>query len=162
MTRRLPLLALPLLLAACATPPQSQPPQTLYHYQLGEGMDDRPLSFADRVRFAVSPPNACALKDGTFWAIAWMRSGWPTRSRTLESSTVTGAAGSIAFRKSARSSASAGLRATGGDLPGEAGVVTVFEEDATGQRQLLPVGPRIIRQAALHLRQRLLDELLFG
>ena len=55
MTRRLPLLALPLLLAACATPPQSQPPQTLYHYQLGEGTDDRPLSLAqavDRVRDA--------------------------------------------------------------------------------------------------------------
>lgn len=55
MTRRLPLLALPLLLAACATPPQSQPPQTLYHYQLGEGTDDRPLSLAqavDRVKDA--------------------------------------------------------------------------------------------------------------
>ncbi|MGE6146396.1 ChaN family lipoprotein [Aeromonas media] len=55
MTRRLPLLPLPLLLAACATPPQSQPPQTLYHYQLGEGTDDRPLSLAqavDRVRDA--------------------------------------------------------------------------------------------------------------
>ena len=55
MTRRLPLLALPLLLAACATPPQSQPPQTLYHYQLGEGTDDRPLSLAqavDKVRDA--------------------------------------------------------------------------------------------------------------
>ncbi|MGS3137821.1 ChaN family lipoprotein [Aeromonas sanarellii] len=55
MTRRLPLLALPLLLAACATPPQSQPPQTLYHYQLGEGTDDMPLSLAqavDKVRDA--------------------------------------------------------------------------------------------------------------
>ena len=49
MTRRLPLLALPLLLAACATPPQSQPPQTLYHYQLGEGTDDSPLSLAQAV-----------------------------------------------------------------------------------------------------------------
>ncbi|QXC30531.1 ChaN family lipoprotein [Aeromonas sp. FDAARGOS 1409] len=49
MTRRLPLLALPLLLAACATPPQSQPPQTLYHYQLGKGTDDSPLSLAQAV-----------------------------------------------------------------------------------------------------------------
>lgn len=49
MTRRLPLLALPLLLAACATTPQSQPPQTLYHYQLGKGTDDSPLSLAQAV-----------------------------------------------------------------------------------------------------------------
>lgn len=46
MTRRLPLLALPLLLAACATPPQTEPPRTLYHYQLGEGQGDKPLSLA--------------------------------------------------------------------------------------------------------------------
>lgn len=44
MIRRLPLLALPLLLAACATPPQSDAPQTLYHYQLSAGQSDQPLS----------------------------------------------------------------------------------------------------------------------
>jgi hypothetical protein len=54
------------------------------------------------------------------------------------------------------------LRAAGGDLPRQAGIVAVFEQDAAGQCQLLPVSPRIIRQAALHLRQRLLDELVFG
>ena len=34
MIRRLPLLALPLLLAACATTPQNTPPETLYHARL--------------------------------------------------------------------------------------------------------------------------------
>lgn len=55
MTRRLPLLALPLLLAACATPQQTEVPQTLYHYQLGEGQDEQPLTLAqalDRVTYA--------------------------------------------------------------------------------------------------------------
>lgn len=46
MTRRLPLLALPLLLAACATPPQSEAPRTLYHYQLSEGQSEQPLNLA--------------------------------------------------------------------------------------------------------------------
>ncbi|MNI79245.1 hypothetical protein D3C73_1356910 [compost metagenome] len=53
------------------------------------------------------------------------------------------------------------LWATGGDLPGQPRVVTVLEQNAAGQRQLLSVSPRIIRQGALHLRKRLLDELLF-
>ncbi|WP_421292262.1 ChaN family lipoprotein [Aeromonas taiwanensis] len=44
MTRRLPLLALPLLLAACATPPQGGPPRTLYDYRLAEGDGDRSLT----------------------------------------------------------------------------------------------------------------------
>lgn len=47
MTRRLPLLALPLLLAACAIPPQGEPPRTLYHYQLAEGESDRSLTLAE-------------------------------------------------------------------------------------------------------------------
>jgi len=34
MIRRLPLLALPLLLAACATTPQNTPPETLYDARL--------------------------------------------------------------------------------------------------------------------------------
>lgn len=34
MIRRLPLLALPLLLVACATTPQNTPPETLYHARL--------------------------------------------------------------------------------------------------------------------------------
>lgn len=52
MIRRLPLLALPLLLAACATPPQAPAPHTLYHYQLSEGQSDASLSLSqalDRV-----------------------------------------------------------------------------------------------------------------
>ena len=39
MTRLLPLLTLPLLLAACATPP-SDDAGTLYHYQLSAGQSD--------------------------------------------------------------------------------------------------------------------------
>ncbi|MGL5072476.1 MAG: ChaN family lipoprotein, partial [Aeromonas salmonicida] len=39
MTRLLPLLILPLLLAACATPP-SDDAGTLYHYQLSAGQSD--------------------------------------------------------------------------------------------------------------------------
>ncbi|MNV73266.1 hypothetical protein D3C71_1664050 [compost metagenome] len=57
---------------------------------------------------------------------------------------------------------SAGLRTTGGDLSGKAGIVTMLEQDAAGQGQLLPGGPRIIRQGILHLAQRVLDQLLFG
>ncbi|MNN91945.1 hypothetical protein D3C81_2101360 [compost metagenome] len=56
----------------------------------------------------------------------------------------------------------AGLRPTGGDLSGQTGVVTVLEQNPAGQGQLLPVRPRIIRQAFLHLGQRLLDQLIFG
>ncbi|MGS3182650.1 ChaN family lipoprotein [Aeromonas taiwanensis] len=44
MTRRLPLIALPLLLAACAAPPQGEPPRTLYDYRLAEGDGDRSLT----------------------------------------------------------------------------------------------------------------------
>ena len=55
----------------------------------------------------------------------------------------------------------AGLWPAGGDLPGQTGVVAVFEQNAAGECQLLPVSPRIIRQRILHLHKRLLDQLLF-
>ncbi|MNL17134.1 hypothetical protein D3C87_1382110 [compost metagenome] len=57
---------------------------------------------------------------------------------------------------------SAGLRATGGDLPGQAGIMAILEQNAAGQGQLLSVGPRIIRERILHLAERLLDQLIFG
>ena len=43
-----------------------------------------------------------------------------------------------------------------------AGVVAVFKQYAASERQLLTVGPRIIRQGVLHLDQRLFDQLVFG
>ncbi|MNE57538.1 hypothetical protein D3C80_1525090 [compost metagenome] len=54
------------------------------------------------------------------------------------------------------------LWAAGGDLPGQASVMAILEQNAAGQGQLLPVGPRIIREGVLHLGQRLLDQLIFG
>ena len=51
----------------------------------------RPRSLADSVSAAVSPPKACAVKDGTFCDSATRRSGWPMDSRALASSTTTGA-----------------------------------------------------------------------
>lgn len=54
------------------------------------------------------------------------------------------------------------LRAARGDLPGEPGVVAGLEENPAGQGQLLPVSPRIIAEAAFHLLQRVLDQLILG
>ncbi len=56
-----------------------------------------PRSLADRVRAAVSPPKAWALNDGTFWARAWIMSGWPVFLRTSLPRTVIGAGLSTAF-----------------------------------------------------------------
>ena len=40
-------------------------------------LGERPRSAADSVRFAVSPPNCWAVKDGTLWPNCWRRSVEP-------------------------------------------------------------------------------------
>ena len=50
-----------------------------------------PRSLAESVSAAVSPPNACAVNEGTFCDSATRRSGWPIDSSALESRTTTGA-----------------------------------------------------------------------
>ncbi|MNH13881.1 hypothetical protein D3C79_734640 [compost metagenome] len=57
---------------------------------------------------------------------------------------------------------SARLWSAGTDLPGQAGVVAVVEENSTGQGQLFPCSPRIIGKRALHLCKGLLDQLVLG
>jgi precorrin-3B methylase len=68
MIRRLPLLALPLLLAACATTPQNTPPETLYHARL-DTAQGQALTFEQAVtRVAVvteasGEHETCAIAD---------------------------------------------------------------------------------------------------
>src|SRR5262245_55105680 len=52
----------------------------------------RPRSFACSVWFAMSPPKACAVNDGTTFASEFMRSGLPADSSSAALSTCTGEA----------------------------------------------------------------------